>query len=66
MVDHSKWEYRIQVVPTDKPAALQLNRLGRAGWELVSVAGVGELGAVEEVWCFLRRRVDGRAVKTGA
>jgi len=66
LVDHSKWEYRIQGVPTDKPAALQLNLLGRVRWEPVSVAGVGELGTVEEVWCFLRRRVDGRAVKTGA
>lgn len=65
VVAHSRWEYRIEVVSTGKPTALQLNSLGRVGWELVSVAGVGELGAVEEVWCFLRRRISGRAVKTG-
>ncbi len=55
MVDHHAWEYRILVVPAAKPEPLELNRLGMDGWELASVAGVGELGAVEELWCFLKR-----------
>lgn len=57
MVNHAKWDYRIQVMPTNKPEAFDLNRLGTEGWELTSVVGVGELGAVEELWCFLKRSV---------
>ncbi len=55
MVDHASWEYRILVLPATKPESPELNRLGSDGWELASIAGVGELGAVEELWCFLKR-----------
>ncbi len=66
MVDYARWEYRIRVVPTHKSAVLELNRLGRAGWELAAAVGVGELGAVDEIWCFFKRPSGGRAVKADA
>ncbi len=55
MVDHAAWEYRVLVVPATKPNPPELNRLGRDGWELASVSGVGELGVIEELWCFFKR-----------
>lgn len=55
MVNQTKWEYRIHVVSATKADPRELNRLGREGWEIASAVGVGELGAIEEVWCFLKR-----------
>ncbi len=53
----AKWEYRVLVIPVSKDPTGELDRLGSEGWELVSTEGVGELGAVEEVWCFMKRSV---------
>lgn len=53
-----RWEYRIVVVPATKPETTQLNDLGHRRWELPSAVGVGEFGAIDEVWLLLKRRVE--------
>ncbi len=50
-----EWEYEIHVAPATKPSLAELNRLGRDRWEIVSAVGVGELGAVEEIWYVFKR-----------
>ncbi len=50
-----RWEYKIHVAPAVKPSVNELNQLGAEGWELVSAVGVGELGAVEEIWYVFKR-----------
>ncbi len=56
MAGREEWEYEIHDAPATKPSVAELNRLGRDGWELISVVGVGELGAIEEVWYIFKRR----------
>ncbi len=51
------WEYRIQVVSSGSPETVNLEQMGKAGWELTSAVGVGELGATEEIWLFFKREV---------
>lgn len=65
MANHPSWDYRIQVLPANTPDTLDLRRLGEQGWELTSVVGVGELGAVEELWCFLKRAIPSRRQSRG-
>ena len=55
MRSRERWEYEIRVVPAVKPSTAELNQLGLEGWELVSAVGVGELGAVEEIWYIFKR-----------
>lgn len=66
MVVRTVWEYRVLRVPADGASLRQLNRLGKAGWELASAVGVGELGAVEEVWCFFKRTGRSRGAGSDA
>lgn len=58
MARRSSWEYRILAEPSCKPNSASLKRLGRNGWELVSTVGVGELGAIEEVWFVFKRPMN--------
>ncbi len=60
MPSHGAWQYQVLVVPTTRDPTQDLNRLGADGWELASAVGVGELGAVEEVWCFMKRNTQAR------
>ena len=55
--DRPRWQYRIEVVRAASPGNADLESTGRDGWELVSAVGVGELGAVDEIWLFFKRRV---------
>ena len=50
-----RWEYKIHVAPAVRPSVDELDRLGAEGWELVSAVGVGELGAIEEIWYAFKR-----------
>ena len=63
MTSRQKWEYRVQRAPAITPESVvtEFNELGLEGWELVSAVGVGELGAIEEIWyVFKRGRVNPR------
>ena len=55
MASRTKWEYAVHVARVRQPPIADLNRRGQDGWELTSVAGIGELGAIEELWCFFKR-----------
>lgn len=58
MTSIQKWEYRVQRAPATTPESVvpEFNELGLEGWELVSAVGIGELGAIEEVWYVFKRR----------
>ncbi len=50
------------MAPAVTPSVDELNELGAEGWELVSAVGVGELGAIEEIWyAFKRESLPGGA-----
>jgi len=49
------WSYHIHVASVARPPSEDLNRLGAEGWELISAVGVGELGAVDEIWYVFKR-----------
>ncbi len=49
------WAYEIRIAPATKPNVNELNHLGGEGWELASAVGVGELGAIEEIWYIFKR-----------
>lgn len=55
MTNGKEWEYEVHVAPATRPSIKDLNKLGRDGWELVSAVGVGELGAIDEIWYVFKR-----------
>lgn len=61
MPSRDGWRYQVLVVSTTKDPSRELNRLGADGWELASAVGVGEFGAVEEIWCFMKRSPPSRS-----
>ena len=63
MAQRTAWEYRVRVSPARKPNPKELNELGKDGWELASAVGVGELGAVEEIWYVFKRPVSSNPVQ---
>ncbi len=58
-----RWEHRIHVAPAVTPSVDELNELGAEGWELVTAIGVGELGAIEEIWYAFKRESPPRGAE---
>ena len=50
-----KWEYK---VIDGWPSQRELNRLGAEGWELVSVAAVGDEFEADKVKAYLKRPIS--------
>ncbi len=55
MPQRLEWDYQVLVAPATRPGVDELNHLGGQGWEVIAGIGVGELGAVEEIWYIFKR-----------